>query len=266
VEEAVVSSAIIPDIVHSLIKDWLLMKRSLLTLLFLLSLPITVAIAQESGSSLAAHVKALKSNDEASARAAYEPLSKGGAVALELILPLLSHPNKEVRLRGTMVVSLIVCSTRKEIEDAKERLKIASEALQKCKGSYETVLKGLEDSNADVRAQSAATLALVSPDREKVQTANRLRKLLGDKNNKVRTGAAQGLGHLGAVAGIAVEDLKKALKDKNSRCRAASAKALGRIGGASKSAEAGLEAALKDKNGTVRKAAERALKAIRESK
>lgn len=241
------------------------MKKMLFTLIILsmTSLSLSTLSFAQRPDSLEAQAKQLKSKDEAEAKAAMEALAEKGAEALGHVKPLLEHPNKNVRMRAAKTIGLIALRARKNLEEAKKKAQAATAALKECGAAFQGLAAGLKDSNAEARAEAAVALGLVARGKEKEVAAEHLKKALGDKNNKVRTGAAMGLGFLGKAAGVAVSELRKTLKDKNSKCRAASAAALGEIGPGARGAIADLEAAESDKNGTVRRAATSALKKIR---
>lgn len=236
------------------------MKKILLV--FALLFMVTPSFAQLPDAAEDA-AKRLKGKDEAAAEAAMEQLAGHGAGALKYVLPLLDHPNKTVRMRATKTVGLIALRARKELDVAKAKAKKATATLKECSAAFNAIAKRLSDPNADARAEATVALGLVARGTERDVAAEQLRKALGDKNNKVRTGAAMGLAFLGKPGKVAVAELRKTLKDKNSKCRAASAKALGEIGEAARAAVSDLEAAQSDKNGAVRKAASSALGKIR---
>lgn len=209
------------------------------------------------------YAKRLKGKDDGAAEEAMTALAGHGAVALKYVVPLLDHPNKTVRARAAKTVGLIALRARKDLDEAKAKAKKASSALKECSAAFQVIAARLKDPNSDARAEAAVALGLVARGTERESAAEHLKKSLGDKNNKVRTGAAMGLAFLGKPAKVAVAELRKTLKDKNSKCRAASAKALGEIGEDARSAVSDLEAAESDKNGAVRKAASNALTKIR---
>ncbi|MES2442461.1 MAG: HEAT repeat domain-containing protein [Pseudomonadota bacterium] len=145
-------------------------------------------------------------------------------------------------------------------EDANVRGLAAAAMAQSGTAALPLLIRGLGDSQAMVRAESAGALALIG--KKSAPAAAALTRALADPGEEVRRNAADALREIGPAAAGATKALTIALDDRFAAVRANAASALGSIGPAALSALAPLTRHLDDSDSTVRQAAVTALAAI----
>lgn len=143
----------------------------------------------------------------------------------------------------------------------KEAAKTLGVLGPKAKAAVAGLMKGLQDSDAEMRLQAAMTLGQVGPDA--AEAIPSLLKATKDKDKAVRCEAIHSLGKFGKAAYAVIPDLIRILKDEEvPEVRLAAIQELGDFGPEAKQAVEALTIASRDGRPAIREAAAEALKKI----